>query len=249
MREAKIVWVAGMPRCGSMWTYNVARALVASAGLEVLPAQVPKLEAEVHAEAQRAIADPDPHRIRVLKTHHAIPFGAKRSLVILPLRDPRDVVVSLMRFMRMPLAHAAPRVDAWAALLDHYRRALAPSQVLWLRYADIALRPANVVDEIATFLQVACAPEARDQLVAGLTKAAVRERLDRLAASGAGADGVLNPDGSIRLFDPESGFQTGHVSDYSDGDWHRVLPAAEAALIAERYTDFLRRHDLPAQPA
>jgi hypothetical protein len=246
LREAKIVWVAGMPRSGSMWTYNIARALVASAGHEVVPTQVPKLEAEVHAEAQRAIADPDPRRVWVLKTHHAIPFAAKRALVILPLRDPRDVVVSLMRFMRVPLGHAARGVDAWAALLDHYRQTLAPGQVLWLRYADLALRPGTVVDEIAGFLDVACAPDARDGLVAGLTKGAVRERLDRLTASGASADRVTNPDGSIRLFDPESGFQTGHVSDYCDGDWRRILPAGEAALIAERYADFLLRHELPA---
>jgi hypothetical protein len=249
VREAKIVWVAGMPRCGSMWTYNVARALLAGDGHVVVPAQVPKLEAEVHAEAQRAIADPDPRRIWVLKTHHAIPFGAKRSLVILPLRDPRDVVMSLMRFMRVPLGHATRQVDAWAALLDHYRRTLPPAQVLWLRYTDIALRPAGVVEEIARFLAVACAPATRDGLVAGLSKAAVRARLEKLAAGGAGADRVTNPDGSIRLFDPESGFQTGHVSDYRDGDWRRVLPAADAALIAERYADFLVRHDLPAQPA
>lgn len=249
MREAKIVWVAGMPRCGSMWTYNVARALVASAGLTVVPSQVPTRETEVHAEAERAIADPDPSRVWVLKTHHAIPFAAKHALVILPLRDPRDVVVSLMRFMRLPLARAASSVDAWAALLDHYRRTLPAAQVLWLRYADIAQRPAAMVDAIAAFLDIPCPAQARDGLVASLTKSAIRQRLDRLAANATAAERITNADGSFRLFDPESGFQTGHVSDYRDGDWRRLLPAAEAQAIADRYAAFLQRHDVSPVPA
>jgi hypothetical protein len=230
-----------------MWTYNIVRGLIAAKGHRVLPERVPKLEAEVLAAAQRAMADADPDTRWVLKTHHAVPFGARDALVILPLRDPRDVILSLMRFMRVGLPHALRGVDAWSRLIDQYRQQLPPDRVLWLRYADIVERSCKVVDDIAAFLRVKRTPEEIGRLVAGLSKEAVRERLDRLMGEGDAAERVTNPDGSIRLFDPLSGFQTGHVTDYRDGDWRRLLPPQEAATIAERYADWLLRHGLEAK--
>lgn len=249
MREEKIVWIAGMPRCGSMWTYNIARGLVAAAGHDVLPERVPKLEAEVLAEAQRAMADTDPQRRWLLKTHHAVPFGARRALVILPLRDPRDVIMSLMRFMRVSLAHAMRGVDAWSRLIDQYRQMLPADRTLWLSYADIVGRPGTAAASIAAFLQVPAASAELERLVAAFSREAVRERLGRLAGEGDAAERVTNPDGTIRLFDPVSGFQTGHVTDYRDGDWRRLLPPHDAAAIAERYADWLLRHGLEPQAA
>ena len=37
----KVVWVASMPRTGSMWAYNVVRELVRAAGRAVEPERVP----------------------------------------------------------------------------------------------------------------------------------------------------------------------------------------------------------------
>jgi len=39
----KIIWVAGMPRAGLMWTSNVIRDALAEAGYDVQPKQVPRL--------------------------------------------------------------------------------------------------------------------------------------------------------------------------------------------------------------
>ena len=40
--DIKVVWIAGATRCGSMWTFNVARELIRAEGFEALPERVPQ---------------------------------------------------------------------------------------------------------------------------------------------------------------------------------------------------------------
>jgi hypothetical protein len=82
----------------------------------------------------------------------------------------------------------------------------------------------------------------RDRL-AGLEAAAAARR-----AAGAPADigrQVGNPNGGTRLFDPLTGFQGGHVSDYRDGDWRRLLPADALRVIDVELGRWLARHGYP----
>ena len=52
----KSVWVAGMPRSGSMWTFNVARELVMRVGFHVLPEEIKLTDQECADYANQEIA-------------------------------------------------------------------------------------------------------------------------------------------------------------------------------------------------
>ncbi len=46
-----IIFVAGMPRAGSMWTYNIVRELLKSKKCTVLPEKIPVSENDLITEA------------------------------------------------------------------------------------------------------------------------------------------------------------------------------------------------------
>jgi hypothetical protein len=107
---------------------------------------------------------------------------------------------------------------------------------------------------MAAFLGVAASPEQCREIAEALRPDAVRaviaaaeqdalqsERLPRSAFE-------YNLDGSIRIIDRETGFQTGHVSGLSDGQWRAVLDAAEIERLNALTGDWLRRHAFEAEP-
>ena len=243
MREAKIVWVAGMARSGSMWTYNIVRELVALDGYEVRPAVVPKLEAEVAAEARLALRDPDPERIWVLKTHHPV-ADSPRALFVAPRRDLRDAMVSVMRFMRLDPGIALRAAEVSARLTDHYRETVPDARRLDLDYRETSADPLAALARIAAFLGIAVDADIAALLAGRYSKEAVRARLDRLQLAPS-VQMVGNADGSARLFDPETGFQGGHVSDYRDGDWRQLLPRPLLELVDARLGGWLARYGYP----
>ena len=54
---------------------------------------------------------------------------------------------------------------------------------------------------------------------------------------------VLLPGGAqARALDVATGFQSGHVSDYRDGDWQTLLTAEQKALVDERLGAWLDRY-------
>ncbi|MFO1069959.1 MAG: sulfotransferase domain-containing protein [Geminicoccaceae bacterium] len=243
MREAKIVWVAGMARSGSMWTYNIVRELVALDGNRVFPAQVPKLETEVAAAAGAALRDADPRHVWVLKTHHPV-ADSPRALFVAPRRDLRDAMVSVMRFMRLDPGIALRAAEVSARLTDHYRETVPDARRLDLDYRETTAEPTPALLRIAAFLGIAVDADTAALLVARYSKEAVRARLDRLQLA-ATVQMVGNADGSSRLFDPATGFQGGHVSDYRDGDWQRVLPRPLLELVDARLGGWLARYGYP----
>src|SRR3569623_55956 len=54
--DVRAVWVASVPRTGSMWTYNVASDLVRSPGRQVLPESVPHADEEMEAIGRQGLA-------------------------------------------------------------------------------------------------------------------------------------------------------------------------------------------------
>jgi len=106
---------------------------------------------------------------------------------------------------------------------------------------------AAVVTALAARLAIPASAELIAEIVARYSKASIRDRLvtreqalrDRIAARQPvdRRDFVPQEDRSLRAFDPATGFQSGHVSDYRDGDWRTILTADQQArleaLIAE----------------
>ena len=236
MRDFRICWIVSRPRVGSMWTYNVARALIADAGLRPLPAEALHVKDEVFAEGSAALADGEPSHRRVLKTHVGIDAMTPHSLFLVPDRDPRDALVSLMRFTGMDFGEALAAQEIFAELLDRYATQMPPGRMLRLAYRTINERPAEAVAQIAGFLDHRLAPRRDRQIADSLAKERVPEIVSRATMTKL----VAVPGQPPRTYDLATGFQTGHVSQYRDGDWRHVLTSEQIAAVEGRLGPWLR---------
>jgi hypothetical protein len=251
----KTVWISTPPRTGSTWLFNVTREILRRAGCEVLPERVPIDDKVMYQLAQQAWADSDPSRIWVLKIHGTIlRTDLPRSKIITCIRDPRDVLVSFRRFMDTSFEHALAISAAVKRYVEGYRNHPA-DLLLRLEYEDVESRPAEVLQRVATFLDVPVAAADELQILAMFGRERVRQRAadisedlrQRLKTGAAvAADEVILRDQTIvRAFDVGTGFQTGHVSDSKSGDWRSLLSDDEKRMVHETFGDWFERHGYP----
>ena len=242
--DIRAIWIASVPRTGSMWTFNVARDLVRSTSRPALPEIVPQGDAEMEAIGRQGIAAQD--GVYVLKVHTPIAGDLAASMFLVTRRDIHDSLVSFMRFTHADF-DAGLRFVAGAIRLDEHYSRLPADRTLAIDYADIIAAPARVVAAIAARLSI----EASEPLIAEIVERySKRNVVSRVSAREAmlreqistgqpvdRRDFVPQPDKSLRAFDPATGFQSGHVSAYQEGDWRQILTASQQAaleaLIAE----------------
>lgn len=253
----KCVWVASMPRSGSMWVFNVARSVLREGGKEVLPREVPQSDEEMLARAEQAVADTDPNRVWVLKVHRRVAPGAPGSRFINTSRDLRDALISFMRFMACDFDIALSAMAGSAELTEYYATNFEPRSILRVNYDDIVRDPVTVVGDIAHFCNVQVESSSAMRIAKQFDKASVqrlvkqkeKELQCRVAAGEAipWAEVVVQryrPD-EVRAFDLTTGFQTGHVSNYRDGDWRRLLTPEQQRRMHDVLGQWLQRNGYP----
>ncbi len=250
MRDFRILWIVGRPRVGSTWVYNVARRILARSGLEPMPEHVVHRMDDLQKEANAALAGSDTPQRWVLKAHEPIIPTLPESLYVLPDRDPRDALVSLMRFNRMAFADALAFHDMANAITDGFRANVPHGRLLEIVYRDIADRAEAVVARIAAFMGIEIAsPDAAE--IAGLfERDRVGETIRRAETAGAallrggqvdGLELVGNFDRTPRVLDLATGFQAGHLSDYRDGDWRQLLTREQLVAVDARFGPWLAK--------
>jgi hypothetical protein len=243
--DTPIVMVAGMPRTGSMWTYNVARRLIRLAGYTPWPVHIPPDPIPSFRLAiQQGVAANDLICIKV----HARFEGALPGLKILcNVRDARDALLSYMRFTRCDFESAIEGFSESLALADYY---LGESRfdVLDVRYENIMQRPAETITHIAAFIGYPVSAEQAALIASEYARENVRNYVAKLGDIELdGGERFLgsaqfNADGSVRGYDEVTGFQGGHVSDSVGGEWRTLLTPGQQARLSELTRDWLARH-------
>lgn len=242
--DIRAIWIASVPRTGSMWTFNVARDLVRAAGTTPKPELVPQDDAEMEAIGRAGIEAGD--GVYVLKVHTHIEADLPHSFYVVTHRDLRDSVVSFMRFTHGDF-DAGLRFAAGAIRSEQHFSTFPADRTLHLDYAEITGEPGIVVAKLGARLGIPTPAPLVAEIVARYAKDKVRERLvareqalrEKIAARQPvdRRDFIAQGDRSLRAFDTATGFQSGHVSDYREGDWRKILTPAQqgalAALIAE----------------
>jgi len=117
MLEQKSIFVAGMPRAGSMRTYNVVRRLIVLAGKSPWPERVPTDERSIIEDAFSKPAGDG--RVYCIKTHYAIPLDRPDITILCNIRDIRDATLSFMRFMKCPFDVALESARESMKITDH----------------------------------------------------------------------------------------------------------------------------------
>jgi hypothetical protein len=229
MLEQRSIFVAGMPRAGSMWTYNVLRRLIVLAGKTPWPEKVPPDERSIIEEAFSKPAGAG--RVYCIKTHFAIPVDQDNIKILCNFRDIRDATLSFMRFMKCPFETALDSARKSMNITDHYLGSGSLS-VLPIDYDDVIGPSALVVGKIADFIGVEASDADIDEIVSQLSKRQMVAKLEKLdsvavgqsgkidsASAGGSYTSIKNADGSYRVYDYESGFQSNHITSIRAGEW------------------------------
>lgn len=252
----KAIWVAGMPRAGSMWTFNIVRALVRRAGYRVLPEEIFITDAETLDYANQQIAvNRDPNTVLVLKIHMCLAALPPGHFVITNLRDVRDAMMSYMRFMRVDFDKAFETAKVMVDTTEHYL-GFPEDQRMALRYEDVTSAPAAAVAHIAGRIGLRLSDEAADEIAARFSKAKVKDMIEEKTRSVSEAlakkqascvnNLISKGQGGTAIIDRVTGFQSDHVSDYRDGAWRDLLAEQQILTVNEAFGDWLARHGYAA---
>jgi hypothetical protein len=242
--DIRAIWIASAPRTGSMWTFNVVRDLVRLTGRPVLPEIVPHDDAEMEQLGHAGIAAND--GTYVLKVHTRLPVNLPHSFYVVTHRQIRDSIVSFMRFTHADF-EAGLRFAAGAIRLEQHFAGFPTGRALQIAYRDIVGQPEAVVRALAKALAVELGDGDAEGIVARYAKDKVQARLvareqelrQQIGAGQAVDVRAFVPmgDASLRAFDMTTGFQSGHVSAYREGDWRTILTREQQAAIAALIAD------------
>lgn len=241
----KLTVIVSPPRCGSMWLYNAARRVHEQAGLTVKPDDIALGLDAVLQTAQAAARNADRSTVFVVKTHATIGGVGDGVRAATVLRDPRDMAVSLTRFMQSSgdVDDMVKIVGTMVSLYEWLDDVWA-GEAFKARYVDIVKRP----ETVAAALRAALGYPANDAGDAAIAVALSPEAVARVIAAADDEDAgsiSLEDEGVDRRMDLRTGFQTGHIGDRATGKWRDALSADDAARIRDVYGDWLEANDFP----
>ena len=235
-----------------MWLFNVVREIQKSAGHSVEPADIPHNDEEAIMQAiEFAFPCTDPARTWVLKVHRVMKPGLPRSKIITTHRDPRDVLVSFKDFMKTGFDEALNHARDVLLFTGGYH-GYDPDYLKLIAYSDIEMRPKQLINELAEFLDIQLQESIADDIAEKFSRNKVRDiikqsdiSLARKIENNMPVDKqeiVYLSNSNYRSFDRNTGFQTGHVSHRQTGDWKKILTAEEQELVNSEFGDWLKKY-------
>ena len=253
LNHSPIIFIAGMPRSGSMWTYNVCRRLITAVGKTPWPDEVPLDESPA---IQHALSHPPASgQVYCIKTHFQIPVGKPHMRIICNYRDIRDATLSYMRFMKCTFEQALAAARGGMQLTDHYLESQDPN-VLPIPYDMMINQPQQTISTLAGFLSIPVEAAEIENIAQSLSREAVARQLEKLKTDRQDIENsnkdslalgklssVPNLDGSSRLHDSSTGFQTNHISSNKDGEWRKAFSSEEQEKLMAVASDWLLRYN------
>jgi len=242
VESCPIVAIAGLPRVGSMWTYNIARSLVRTSGLNVVPGTVPVADQDMFAAAEAYLKERPANARCVIKVH-ALINPSPVFLLIRNTRDIRDRLYSYLRFMKFPVNKARIReAVATTRNFDRHYDLWPAERILHIDFERIETSSLDVIRQISEFIGF---PDIDEQILREVdvrfSKRQVKQKIADLEQRVLHRDGTIKDDvdpaavleggGRVRAFDVNSGFQSGHVSDYRPGDWQYLWTSREKKIV------------------
>lgn len=237
-----------------MWSYNVARSLVREAGLKLIPDRVPKSDKDVFEIAESYVRA-RPAGTRCVVKLHTMLTASPDVIVIRNKRDIRDRLYSYFQFMKVNFDEESigKAVSRSLEMDAHYDRWPA-GRILNIPYESIGTDSSALICRIAEFAGLP-APDAQtlEDIDFRFSRQQVRKQIAELEnrvfdAAGrvrhqADPETVVEVFGRARAFDPASGFQSGHVSDYRPGDWQRLWTDRQRQMVDDAIREVQGRRE------
>ena len=248
--------VASTPRTGSMWTFNIIREIINELNYIVIPKLVPQNDSEMCKLHLKHLNEKDKNTICIIKIHSLLKkIYYEKSKVIFNLRDPRDALVSFLRFMKFSynLNEKIEYISDSIKKTEYIRNNIKKDDYLEIFYNNIIFRPEDTVNQICNFLNLEIQFEQINKIVEKYSKKNViksikkkeemvtnkikkNEKLDKKEI-------VFINKSNYRIFDEDTGFQSGHVSSYKEGEWKNILTNIEQNEIKKEFGHWFKENN------
>jgi hypothetical protein len=250
-----IVFIAGMSRAGSMWTYNVTRSIYETKNFVVLPESVPIDELDLMKSA--LVSEEKENEVYCIKTHFPLnsPLPTKHKIkIICNIRDVRDAFLSYIRFTHADFEDGIRAMTSMMTKTDYYL-ATFKDNLLSVRFEDLTNNPLSVVENISLFLEIDLTKNEKKEIVKKFSKPNVQKKLhdmSKVKLDNNGQiegieqklkfDSIKNPDGSYRVFDKSTAFQTNHITSTKIGEWKSQFDKNKTDLLIHLSREWLLKH-------
>lgn len=251
-----IILIAGMPRSGSMWSYNVTRAIVEENNKNILPKGIIIDQKKAIDDALQSNVNPS--EVYVIKTHYILSDQVQTNhdlKVICNYRDVRDALLSYMRFTHSDFQKSFESMQSMMYTTDYYFEKFS-SRLLKINYNEMMKDPIKIVGNMSKFLGMPASETCKARIVEKYSKNNVKKLIKELEKVNVDGHGNIvngsyrgkylaspNSDGTFRILDPETNFQTNHITSSQDGEWKNVFTDEQKNAVQKIADDWLKRHN------
>ena len=250
-----IVFVAGMPRSGSMWVYNISRVLIRARGRIPVPENMPP--DDVRRIKQAFQIQREENEDYIIKTHIVLKPDLPGVKLIYTYRDVRDSMLSYMRFMHCEYNVGIKNLIANMQLTDYYFEKHAHN-IIRIRYDDIITTPDKVIMKIGDFMDRSVPQNTAETIADQFSRDNVKKiikSLEKLSENQTGKsqdseelkdyETANNIDGSFRIIDKKTRFQSNHITSKKEGEWRDVLSEEQKEEVMKVASDWLNKYGFP----
>lgn len=229
--KKKLIITAGMYGAGTTWTHNVLLNALETRGLHTHAAYAERLGLFLLMKLRN-------HDALLLKAHALSMedenvLRASDSKVLIPIRDPRDAVCSLMARFGNSFEKAAARVKGCADnILDVQVR--LPHSIF--RYEDHFIERTSSVQDVARAAGVHLSAGEAMNLHETLSADRVRQQVQKAVSSGAPY---------WRGYDSKTQWHRNHLGDGKVGKFRTNLDAAQIQILNRKFSRFLHEFAYP----
>jgi hypothetical protein len=162
-----------------------------------------------------------------------------------------------MKFMKCPFERALMAARSMMESTDHYLQRGADN-ILPLRYDEIVNHPEKAVARIAGFLQLKVTDSNIKEIAVALSREKMKKYLKGLDDVSVDEAGNLQSeaqaskyaavprfDGSHRIYDYATGFQSNHITTGKDGEWRNQLEPAQQKVLMKLVAPWLKKYEFP----
>ena len=237
------IWIASVPRTGSMWTTNIIREIFFEGNLNVFPKDQIQSDKEI-LEYYNSKAQLDENKLNkfVLKIHRKLTILPPRSKIVTNIRNPYDICASHNEFMKCDLDKSISVASDLSNWIKYYENIY--NDIFLVKYEDIENQTNILIQKLSKFCEVKLSEMQIQNIISKYSRNKVMNIIknnDQEIKSKINKQELIDPkkivrfkNGSYRSFDIKTGFQTAHVSQRKSGEWKKIFSSQEVNIIIEK---------------
>jgi hypothetical protein len=229
-----MIWCIGMYGSASTWAFNAvtdtARTLLP--GINITPGYAETLQMLTPFQT--------PDGLQIIKTHHlpgnATDFLASRaSRIVITIRDPRDVVTSMMQRLRLRLPGTIAMVEQSALFCAKFAK---DQRAVVLRYETAFFDDPEILDQFAGLFNKTLNAAQRRKIFEQSRRDIIDAKIARLHELPTSLADPRSGD----VVDTQTQWHTHHGGRTGEiGRWQRMLPVEAVSRIEQRLGPWMQQ--------